>query len=236
MGLPTWALGPDEIQLWSVSLTRSEGELARLRELLSDDEYARACCYKPRQARDQFITMRAYLRLVLGGYLGIDPARVRFQTSNTGKPLLAGGGPHFNVSHSADVGLIAVARDIEVGVDVERIKPITTFLDMAERYFTQSEVTALRRLPPGAREQAFFHIWTRKEAFLKATGFGLSHGLERFEVSVPPDDPARILHIDGDRAMGERWSMTSLDPAPGYVGAVAVEAHGFRLVPRRYEE
>jgi 4'-phosphopantetheinyl transferase len=233
---PTWSLGHDEVHLWTVPLARTDEELARLRELLSDEEYARACCYKPRQARDQFITARAFLRLILGGYLSLDPARVRFRTSNTGKPLLDGGGPFFNVSHSGDVGLIAVTRWGEVGVDVERIKPISTYLDMADRYFTPGEVAALRRLPPGAREQAFFHIWTRKEAFLKATGLGLSHGLERFEVSVPPDDPPRILHIDGDPGQGRRWCMRSFDPAPGYVGALAVETHDLRLVPRLYEE
>ncbi|MFO0846089.1 MAG: 4'-phosphopantetheinyl transferase superfamily protein [Gemmataceae bacterium] len=236
MSQPTWALGPDEIQLWSVSLTRSEAELARLRELLSEEEYARACCYKPRHVRDQYVTARGVLRLILGSYLGLDPARVRFETSNTGKPRLPGGGLYFNVTHSHQMGLIAVTRHGEVGVDIEHVRPISTFLDMAERYFTPGEVAALRRLPPGAREQAFFHTWTRKEAFLKATGLGLSHGLERFEVSVPPDDPARILHIDGDHTQGQRWSMTCLEPAPGYVGAVAVEEHGLRLVPRRYDE
>ncbi len=236
MGQPSWSLGKDEVHLWTISLARSEVELARLRELLTAEEYARACCYRPRQARDQFIASRGLLRLVLAGYLAIDPARVRFRTEQTSKPYLAGGGPHFNVSHSGEIGLIAVTNWGEIGVDVERVRAMPTHLDMAQRYFAPGEVQALTRLPPGAREQAFFHIWTRKEAFVKAIGVGLAHGLERFEVSVPPDDPARLLHIDGDRAKAETWSMTSFEPAAGYVGALAVQTHGLKIVPRQFEE
>jgi 4'-phosphopantetheinyl transferase len=143
---------------------------------------------------------------------------------------------YFNVTHSHEVGLIAFTRRAEVGIDVERVRAYPGHLDMADRYFTPREVTALERLPPGAREHAFYHIWTRKEAFLKATALGLSYGLERFEVSVPPDDPARILHIDGDHAAAARWSITALSPASGYVGALAIEGTGHRIVAAPFDE
>src|SRR5262249_36810802 len=162
--------------------------------------------------------------------------RVQLTYSRTGKPMLAGGGLHFNVTHSHEVGLIALTRRGEVGIDVERVRCYQGHLDMAERYFCPGEVAALRRLPPGAREQAVYRTWTRKEGFLKATGWGLSHGRERFEVSVPPDDPARILHIDGDRLAGARWSMTALEPAAGYVGALALEGRGLRVLHWHFED
>lgn len=236
MSRACWSMNCEEVHVWSVPLKRSLAELYRLRELLADEEYERACRYLHRPSRDQFITTRAFLRLTLGRYLGLEPSRVRLTTSSTGKPQLEGGGLHFNVSHSHELALIAVTRKAEVGVDIERVRSVASHLDMADRYFTPGETVALRRLPPGAREQAFYHIWTRKEAFLKATGLGLSHGLERFEVSVPPDDPARILHIDGDRGAGERWAMTSLDPGQGYVAALAIETPGVKVRLQSYEE
>ena len=88
---------------------------------------------------------------------------------------------------------------------------------------------ALNALPPEQSERAFFHVWTRKEAFLKATGLGLSHGLERFEVSVPPDEPCRLLHIDGDAEVAARWTLRQLGAGAGYVGALAVEGTGYEV-------
>lgn len=236
MGKPSWTLRTEDVHVWSVSLTRCQQETARLREILSEDERERAGRYLHQPTRQQFIAARAYLRLILGRYLGVEPSRVNFRQSNTGKPVLAGGGLHFNITHSHEMALVAVTRCGEIGVDVEHVRSVASHLDMAERYFTPGEVAALRRLPPGAREKAFYHIWTRKEAFLKAIGLGLSHGLERFEVSVPPDDPARILHIDGDLRAGSRWSMTCLEPMAGYVGAVAIECRDLNICLDRFEE
>lgn len=223
MSQPSWVLANEEVHVWCVSLARSADQLPHLRELLSPEERERADRYRHRPAREQFIVARTFLRLILSRYLALDPMRIRLTHSNTGKPLLAGGGLHFNVSHSHQLALVAVTRQGEIGIDVEHVRAQPAHLEMASRYFTPGEIRALQRLPPGAREQAFYHIWTRKEAFLKAIGLGLAHGLERFEVSVPPDDPARILHIDGNPAAGKRWSMQSLDPAPGYVAALAIE-------------
>lgn len=235
MGSPCWFLALDEVHVWCMTLSWSAEQLARLAELLSEDERQRARRYVHVPSRHQFIAARSGLRILLGRYLGLDPTRVRLVPGNTGKPRLAGGGLHFNVSHSHEVAMFAVTRGGEVGIDVERVRAYPNHLDMADRYFTPGEVRALRRLPSGAREQAFYHVWTRKEAFLKATGLGLSHGLERFEVSVPPDDPARILHVDGDCGAGERWSLTALEPAQGYVGALAIEARDKRVCVSRFE-
>lgn len=222
-------MGADEIHVWTVPLVVDPVEFARLGRLLSDSERERAARYLHAPAREQFTITRARLRLLLGRTLGIDPACVSFGTSNTGKPTLPGTGLSFNVSHTQGLALIALAGGREVGVDVERVRTQPTHLDMATRYFTPGESQRLNALPPAESERAFFHVWTRKEAFLKAIGLGLAHGLERFEVSVPPDEPCRLLHIDGDAGTAAGWTLMNLEPAAGYVGALAVEGRGYRV-------
>lgn len=223
------ALAGNEVHVWSVRLRAGTEDALALRGLLDDEERGRAERYLHQPTRQQFIAARAALRTLLGRYLRIPPRCVRFETTGLGKPILAGRELHFNVSHSHEVAVIALTRMGEVGVDVERVRPQPSHLDMAERFFTPGETRALRRLPPGASEEAFFHVWTRKEAFLKALGLGLSHGLERFEVSVPPDNPARVLHVDGDRRIGAIWQLRSMHPARGYVGAMAIAGPEARL-------
>jgi 4'-phosphopantetheinyl transferase len=221
--MSAFSLSAGEIHVWSLPLAATAEQLAALYATLAADESDRADRYRHEPSRQQYVQARATLRALLGRYLGAPPAGLHFTHSAQGKPALPGGGLHFNVSHTHGLALIAVTREGEVGVDVERVRNHPTHLDLAARYFTPAEAAALRRLPAGASEEAFFHVWTRKEAFLKAVGLGLAHGLERFEVSVPPDDPARVLHIDGDPAAGARWSMVALAPAPGYVGTLAIE-------------
>ncbi len=217
-------LSPDEVHVWAVPLAVGPQRLAELRELLDEEERRRAARYAHVPSREQFIVSRAMLRTLLGRYLNRAPREVRFATGPQGKPVLPSPeGMHFNVSHTQGLALIAIARLGEVGIDVEQSRHCPTYLDMAERFFTPAEAAALRSLPADRSIEAFFHVWTRKEAFLKALGLGLSHGLERFEVAVPPEQPVRILHIDGDPAAGARWSLLELAPARGYVGALAVE-------------
>ena len=220
-------LSADEIHVWTVPLDVPPSELARLAEVLSDSERERAGRYLYAPAREQFTVTRARLRLLLGRYLDLDPRLVAFGSSNTGKPTLSGAALSFNVSHTHGMALIALAVGREL--DVEHVRSQPTHLDMATRFFTPGEARCLHALPAGLSERAFFHVWTRKEAFLKAIGLGLSHGLERFEVSVPPDEPCRLLHIDGDAAVAAGWTLMNLEPAAGYVGALAVEGRGYRV-------
>ncbi len=229
MDLRITPLRSDAIRVWTIPLVIDPAELARLGGLLSDPERARAARYLPAPAREQFTITRACLRLLLGRYLGVAPGCVEFGTSDTGKPTLPGTGLSFNVSHTQGLALIAVAAGLEVGVDVERVRAQPNHLDMATRYFTPGESQRLNALPPTESERAFFHVWTRKEAFLKAIGLGLSHGLERFEVSVPPDEPCRLLHIDGNADAAARWTLLNLEPAAGYVAALAVEGTGYEV-------
>jgi 4'-phosphopantetheinyl transferase len=156
---------------------------------------------------------------------------MRFAYGPKGKPDLAPGsavgGIRFNVAHAGGLALVAVTRGREVGVDLEQVRDVDVE-GIAERFFSAREVAALRRLPPAIRAEAFFRCWTRKEAYVKATGDGLSAGLEQFDVSLLPGDPAAMLAHRGDPSEVGRWSLRDLAPAPGYVGALAVEGRGYR--------
>jgi 4'-phosphopantetheinyl transferase len=204
--------------------------MARHLSLLSDAERERAERSHNPMVRREFVISRAVLRTLLGRYLGCAPTSIRFRHGPSGKPELAdpncGQCLHFNISHSHGVALFAITRRGPVGVDVEQVRPFPTHLDMAERYFSPSEFLALRSLDPAYRGEAFFQTWTRKEAFLKAHGGGLSYGLERVEVNVHPDEPPRILSLDGEASRAATWCLHSLTPVPGYVGALALQAHG----------
>ncbi len=239
--VPTWPpspaafeLGPDEVHVWCASLQQSPAQVARFARTLSDDERDRAARTRHAPARHEFIVVRGLLRTLLADYLNVDSRRLAFCSGPTGKPALvepASALPfYFNVSHSHELTLIAVTRRGEVGVDVERLRPFANDLGLAERFFSRHESGALRALPAERRIEAFFHAWTRKEAFLKASAHGLTYGLDRVEVTLLHDDPARFVRIDGEEAAARCWSLHHLTPAAGYVGALAMHAHDYRLV------
>src|SRR5262249_50093841 len=151
------------------------------------------------------------LRKILSDYLNTGPEKITFTYNQYGKP--ATNGIHFNLSHSADLAILAVSRTRELGVDLEKITPIDDRI--AEHFFSPNEVAALRALPEDGQQEAFFAVWTRKEAYVKAHGQGLSIPLSSFDVSL--DHPARFLRgVDG-------WSIESFEPAPGYVAALVAE-------------
>jgi 4'-phosphopantetheinyl transferase len=164
------------------------------------------------------------LRAILGRYLGSDPRRLRFHSNHYGKPSLAepAGWLRFNLSHSGGLALVAVTLDHELGVDVEQVRADLAGLSIAEQFFSPAEVATLRALPEPDRLQAFFNCWTRKEAFVKARGEGLSFPLKRFDVSLAPGEPAALLATHDDPAEAGRWTLHALSPGPGYVAAVAV--------------
>jgi 4'-phosphopantetheinyl transferase len=230
-------LTPDDVHVWFASLERTEDCTARLTETLSPDERHRADRFRFERDRRHFSVARGLLRTILGDYLGVNPDRVAFRYGRQGKPALAGAfessGVHFNLSHGHGRSLYAVALRREVGVDLERVRPLGDEATLAERFFSAREKTALRALPGAQRIQGFFNCWTRKEAYVKATGDGLSCPLDRFHVSLIPGEPARILEIDGDPHGPSRWWMQALEPEPGYVGAVVAELTGRPLAVRQ---
>jgi 4'-phosphopantetheinyl transferase len=186
------------------------------------------------------VVARGLLRAILGRYLGCSPADVRFCYGPRGKPALndARGGEalRFNLSHSRGIALYAVTRGREVGVDVEAIRPEVEIASVARRVFSPSERATLHSLPPELQSEAFFNGWTRKEAFIKATGEGLARPLDEFDVSIAPGEPARLLATQPDADEAARWTLRELLPGPGYRAAVAVEGTGWRLAYWRWPD
>ena len=222
------SLSAGEVHVWSVPLGAGPAALAAMLATLSDDERERAERYRHVPSREQYVQARATLRALLGRYLGAKGDELRFAQAAQGKPSLPGCGLHFNVSHTAGLALIAVTREGEVGVDVEYVRAFNHDA-FAERYFTPGETASLLAVPEGQRTEVFFHAWTRKEAFLKATGEGLALGLERIEVALVPWEPARLVLLDGCPQRASEWSLSHLSPAEGYVGALATWHQGLRV-------
>jgi 4'-phosphopantetheinyl transferase len=222
---------PDLIRVWRVRLDDFFGEDARLQNILSPDEAERAHRYHFDRDCHRFTVGRGILRVILAGYLETEPEHIAFNYGKHGKPSLAApnAGIRFNVSHSQDVAVIAVAHGREVGVDVEYVRPIADQEQLLSVNFSSREVAAYRSLPFQHRQAAFYAGWTRKEAYLKARGGGLSIPLDSFTVSLGPDDPVALLEVRNDPMESARWRMANLSFAPGYAGALVAEGGGWRV-------
>jgi 4'-phosphopantetheinyl transferase len=195
--------------------------------LLSDAEHERAGHFFFERDRRRFVVARSYLRSLLGRRLGVPPESLELQAGPHGKPALsprfADSDLRFNVSHCEGVAVYAFARGRDIGVDLEALREIPDADDIAAHMFSRAEYEAYSSLPRGERCLGFFNCWTRKEAFIKALGDGLTYPLDRFEVSLIPGQPARILSVDGATADQCNWTLHSFWPGPGLVGAVVVE-------------
>lgn len=225
-------LASDEIHVWAAPLAIARGILNAYAATLSPDEKARAERFKFEKHRHRFIAGRGMLRTILGRYLLADPATLRFDYLTNGKPALASyasRGIHFNLSHSEDLALVAVTRIGIVGVDVESVRAIEDADGLVARFFSPRENETFQKVPSGEKPAAFFNLWTRKEALLKATGEGITRSLSLVEVSFLPGEPARLLAVSGDTVKAARWSLVDLQPARGFVGAVAIEVKDFSL-------
>jgi 4'-phosphopantetheinyl transferase len=221
------ALGPGDVHVWRASLRPSPGELAALAVTLAADERDRAARFHFERDRTAFTAARGTLRLLVGRYLARSPDEVGFGYRDKGKPYLvhpaqaARAALRFNVSHSGDLALLAFVRDREIGVDIEARRPVTDLAALAAVSFSPAEHATLLGLPTADQPRAFFACWARKEAFIKATGEGVSQ-LAEFDVSLRPGEPARLLRVAGDAAT-RRWSMHDLPEVPGYATALVVE-------------
>ncbi|HXW13581.1 MAG TPA: 4'-phosphopantetheinyl transferase superfamily protein [Terriglobia bacterium] len=237
---PLWQTAPDaltlpcgEVQVWRACLDVDAEVLERWRETLSAEEQARARRFHSPADRDRYTAGRGILRALLARYLGTSAGDFRFCLNAHGKPGLAPGDGNadlrFNVSHSHGLALFAFTWGREVGVDLELVWPTLRDDLLAERFFSAQEVAALRALPEGAGKEAFFHCWTRKEAYIKARGAGLSINLASFAVSLIPDPVGHLPITGNDGAEGGRWWLRALAPGGGYVGAVAAEGEDWPL-------
>jgi 4'-phosphopantetheinyl transferase len=215
-------VGEDGITVFAASLSVSKERLGGLAATLSADERERADRLVSEIVRRRFITARGILREILGCRCNCPAAEIKFAYSPTGKPSLIGDSTlHFNLAHSHDLALVAVSRLALVGVDIELVRAPKDAEAVAERFFSPRESTGLKALPVDQRPPAFFNLWTRKEACVKATGEGVARAIQQVEVSFLPGEPARVISFRGDANEGRQWRLWSLDPAPGYIGALA---------------
>jgi 4'-phosphopantetheinyl transferase len=229
----------DEVHVWQSALDHDPATVQRLEGLLDFDERGRAGRFYFRKDRERYIVGRGLLRMLLGQYLRVGPDAVRLWYTAHGKPVLVSeigeSDLTFNVAHSDSLILYAVARGREVGVDLERLRPGVECRELAEWFFSPREAAELAAVPPEQQERAFFAGWTRKEAYIKALGLGMAVPLDRFAVSLAPDRAAALLAAEHDPAQLGRWELCELTPAPGYLGALAVEGTGWRFFCGRWE-
>lgn len=224
--LAPFTLEPREVHVWCADLRQALSQRALFYALLSVEERNRASRFAFELDRVRFILARGVLRMLLGQYLDRPPGSVRLDADDNGKPRLAsvpGVAPlRFNVTHSHDLALYAVAHGREVGIDVELARPGFSWQDIAKYACTAREKTMLQSLSVEKQSDVFFAIWTLKEAYAKAVGAGLRLSLDQIQVVERAGEIPR-LYIPRNPYESHRWSLYTLMPAPGYVGALAAE-------------
>ena len=210
------------IDVWSVDLEAPAAAVERFASLLAPGETERANRFRFEHLRRHFTVARGALRIFLGRYLGVAPANVELSTGPRGKPaVVAAEALSFNVSHSGTIAMFAFTRGGEIGVDVEAMRPMPDLLDLANRFFCAEETAELMSLPAPDRERAFFRCWTRKESYIKAIGEGLHVPLDRFRVTLRPEEGARFVHIDHDESVAAEWMLHDLQAPATYAAALA---------------
>jgi len=219
------APAPGEAHLYLVRVPGAGVSLEPLLARLSDEERARAADKRVEGKRREYVTGQACLRTLLGAALGIDPGAVRYARGAKGKPYLAGaarGALQFNITHSGEAVVIALARDAELGVDVEWHNERTEPERVARRAFSAAERAALAHTAPASRRAHFFRIWTCKEALVKCTGLGIHSGMAEFEVALRGEQ-ARVAGAWGRQAGVERLHVIPLPLGDGHAGALVHE-------------
>src|ERR1700730_6610516 len=220
------------LHIWHRAVVPGDSDLESLYDVLSEDERTRAGRFAFEDHRSEFILSRGTLRVLLASYLGTRPDQLRFVYSTHGKPSLSQALSNFdlrfNVSHSGRKAVFAFVRGFEIGVDIEEIRADVDTRELAERLFSAREMEQLSTLTGESLHSAFFRCWTRKEAFIKAKGQGLSIPLREFDVSLLENEPAALLGTRPDPLEASRWSLHDLVFEVNYAGALAVERAVFR--------
>jgi 4'-phosphopantetheinyl transferase len=222
---------PGEVHVWRAKLGW-RANIAKLRENLSLDERERADRFHFAADRMRYVIGRAMSRSLLSRCLRIAPECVKFALTNAGKPILAMDPQQmsldFNISHSGDFVLLALARGRKVGIDIELISRTVEIEAIAARLFSKQEYACLRALPTSIRHEAFYSCWTRKEAYLKARGDGLGLALDAFDVTFLPDQMPRLVETRHDTGEKSRWTLQDLDVEPNYKAALAIEGTDYQ--------
>ena len=224
------SLDTRQVHIWIFELSAPAIAVESLRNYLDQDELARAERFRFQHLRVAYITSHGLLRRLLTRYVDVNPGELRFKYNEHGKPYFADPNCNlrFNLSHSGTLGACAFALDCEIGIDIEQIRAMPDLFAIARRFFGPDEFRDLESVAENEREAAFFNCWTRKEAYVKAIGGGLSVPLESFRVSLLEREPARLLRPQP--ADPGRWTIQEFDPGPGYRGAVAYKENPRHLV------
>lgn len=234
--LSTIEIEAGHCHVWSFCLDQTQAMLPELQETLSDEERKRAAAFLVPAPRLQFIATRGALRILLGRYLGIEPAACVFAATKFGKPFLVepSADIHFNVTHAGNRALIAIARSFEVGIDIEAHRALDDLAGLARMILSVDDLLRWERLPETERAAAFYAIWTRKEAVAKAVGQGLSMDFPTLEVSFQSSQAPSILRIDDQWGEPGNWTLASLDAAPGYSAALAARVSALDISQKRF--
>ena len=215
--------GSRQVYALRLSLQADDKILSQFQKTLPAEEAAKAARFRFDYLRRRFIITRASLRIILANYLHTAPSEVQFSYGSNWKPHVENpDGLHFNTSHSGDLALLAFALHCRIGVDIEYIRSVPDSLDIARRFFHPQEIADLESLSPSEREQAFFLCWTRKEAYVKASGDGLSMPLNGFRVTLQPGNVVQPLPFP---SIGEEttWTMHDLSALPTYTATLVYE-------------
>ena len=220
---PSLSLRAGEVHVWRISLDQPTEEVRRFQETLEPHEIERSNRFVFDKLRRHFIVARGFVRQAIGRYLNLNPATLRFSYGPYGKPALSGDQPlNFNLSHSNEMALLAVASGADLGVDVESIRADFATEDIARRFFSRVENISLNGLETEEKVAGFFRCWTRKEAYIKAIGKGLSQALDGFDVTLGPHEAPALLRAEHDDVT--RWQVMDLDVGAAYAAALIVEA------------
>jgi 4'-phosphopantetheinyl transferase len=228
-----WRLSPKSYRLsrrtvhvWRLIFNQLTDNLEFFTKTLSPNERDRADRFRFEKDKAHFIVFTGALKTIIGRYLNCDPRRIQFQYSEFGKPYLManhdGDAFFFNMAHSNHLAVIGFGRILQIGIDIEFIRPIPDIDEIGKRIFSPNEYKKYHSLPENQKQTAFFNCWTRKEAFIKAIGKGLSFPLDRFSVSFAPGNSCRIIDIDGDTEKASKWSLVHFIPAKNYSAALAL--------------
>ncbi len=237
---PLWRVLPcnfelleNEVHVWRATLDCLPLHGQALQQSLSKDERQKSERFHFAHDRHHYVVARGLLRTLLGHYLHLPPAQLCFEYNPYGKPMLASTPAQaplsFNLSHSGGLALYAFARNRAVGVDLERMRTDLDHEQLAEHVFSPNERREFHALPVDQKVEAFFNGLTRKEAYVKARGQGLTLPLDQFDVTLRPNQPARLLRTPSEPLAAQRWSLHALAVAPDYKAALAVEGQDWRL-------
>jgi 4'-phosphopantetheinyl transferase len=233
-------LMPGQVHVWRAALDIPTPLADTLEQTLSPDEQTRAAQFRFPFLRQRFVAGRGILRAILGRYQGVAPQILRFDYTAHGKPFLQPDEGRqwlrFNMAHAEGMALYAIAHSREVGIDIEMLRPIGDAMAIAVQFFSPLERHMLQALPLEEQPAAFLRCWTRKEAYTKGLGVGLSLPLDQFSVTLTAHEPAQLLRTEHDPAAITQWAIRELTPGPSYIAALAVEGYDWQLTCWQWAE